>query len=46
MKNTKPKYLTFIKLFAILIVIFVIIIALCDFTPSPQPQEITIPFTR
>ena len=46
MKNTGSKYLTFIKLFAILIVIMIIVIALCDFTPSSQTQELVIPFTR
>ena len=46
MKNTSSKYAPFIKLFAALIVILIIVVAVCDFTPSPQPQEVIIPFTR
>ena len=46
MKNTSSKYMTFVKLFVITLIIFVIVVALCDFAPSQQTQELVIPFTR
>ena len=46
MKNTNPKYKTVVKLVLVLAVLLIGIVAVCDFTPSPQPKEVTIPFTR
>jgi len=46
MKNANTKSKTVIKLVVVLGILLLGIVALYDFAPTPQQQEITIPFTR
>lgn len=46
MKYGEKKRLTLFKILAVILALVVIVVAVCDFAPSKETKEITIPFTR